>query len=97
MFENSIDYFNEKVKNKRNHVSSEKNTFLSNPIPVVFHIVLQDPTLVTDDQIFNQLEILNSSFKGNPKEVKMSAWPKGIYIIIAQYKDKLVTKRFVKL
>lgn len=33
-------------------------------IPVVFHIVLTDPTVITDAQILAQLEVLNKDFAG---------------------------------
>lgn len=33
-------------------------------IPVVFHIVLSNPNLVTDQQILDQLEVLNNDFAG---------------------------------
>ena len=44
-------------------------------IPIVFHIVLQDPSVVTDAQILKQLSILNQDFAGtNPDGIKIPSY-----------------------
>ncbi len=49
-------------------------------IPVVFHIVLTDPNLVTDAQIRAQLDTLNKSFAGkNGDSVKIPAHFKSLF------------------
>lgn len=49
-------------------------------IPIVFHIVLKDPSVVTDAQILSQLNILNKDFAGtNPDGIKIPAYFKSLH------------------
>ncbi|MEP7144041.1 MAG: M43 family zinc metalloprotease [Ferruginibacter sp.] len=49
-------------------------------IPVVFHIVLTDPTVVTDAQILSQLDILNKTYSGTGADsVRLPDYFKSIF------------------
>ncbi|MFT3705502.1 MAG: M43 family zinc metalloprotease [Agriterribacter sp.] len=49
-------------------------------IPVVVHIVMQDPTLVTDDQVQSQIDVLNADYAGNNADsVKIPAAFKSVF------------------
>jgi hypothetical protein len=49
-------------------------------IPIVFHIVLADPTVVTDKQILSQLAILNQGFAGTTGDsIGIPAYFKSIF------------------
>jgi len=49
-------------------------------IPIVFHIVLTDPTVVTDDEIMSQLKTLNQDFAGvDPDSTKIPDYFKPLH------------------
>ncbi len=49
-------------------------------IPIVFHIVLKDPSVVTDAQILSQLNTLNKDFAGtNPDGVNIPSYFKSLH------------------
>lgn len=51
-------------KNKQqNRVQQRLNAIVT--IPVVVHIVMQDPSTVTDEQVQSQLDVLNADFAGD--------------------------------
>lgn len=57
--------------------SSASDTLL---IPVVFHIVLIDTSLVTDEQIREQVDVLNRNYAGsNSDSVKIPSWFKVLF------------------
>jgi hypothetical protein len=49
-------------------------------IPIVFHIVLPNPALVTDAQVLAQLDTLNKDYAGlNGDSVKVPSWFKSVF------------------
>lgn len=63
-FDQQLDEFNKMMNDKTGaigKINSGKTTLM---IPVVFHIVLSNPSLVTDAQIQAQLDTLNKDFFG---------------------------------
>jgi hypothetical protein len=63
-FEEQRDEFNRAVR-ERTFLSQVPGRVTSTyVIPVVFHVVLTDPSQVTDAQIFAQLDVLNKDYSG---------------------------------
>ena len=67
---NKLDAFNQVMQARLDSAqksvgSSIKTNNIVYTIPIVFHIVLPDPYLVTDTKIIEQLRVLNESFAGN--------------------------------
>ena len=71
IFDQQLKTFNRKVdqKNTRsqntNEAANAKGTATTYTIPVVFHIVLPNPSVVTDAQILAQLDSLNRTYSGS--------------------------------
>ncbi len=66
-FNKELSSFNSRVAAKATNAQrgeSVDGTTASYLIPVVFHIVLQNPDQVTDAQIMSQLNVLNTDFAG---------------------------------
>lgn len=63
-FEQNRDRFNLRLQQRKGISQREENTGIIYTIPVVFHIVLNDPSVVTDAQIQAQLDKLNHAFAG---------------------------------
>jgi hypothetical protein len=77
-FEQKTIEFNRTVSTR----STNQTARLSGPvyIPIVFHIVMQDPNLVTDAQISAQLDTLNRDFFGtNSDSVKVPYYFKALF------------------
>lgn len=79
----------EEQKNQFNRVMRENNAALSGnanrvsaiyTIPIVFHIVLTNSSVVTDAQIFAQLDTLNKNFSGsNTDSTKIPPYFKSLF------------------
>lgn len=79
-FEARRQQFNKAFKNGSYKLSRSANTSSSSTIPVVFHIVMNDPNTVTDDQIQAQLETLNTNFAGlNADSTKVPSYFKSLF------------------
>ncbi|WP_165813781.1 M43 family zinc metalloprotease [Terrimonas sp.] len=63
-FEQNRDNFNLRLQQRNTASQREGDAEITYTIPVVFHIVLSDPFVVTDAQIQAQLEKLNNAFSG---------------------------------
>ncbi|MEO8174239.1 MAG: M43 family zinc metalloprotease, partial [Sediminibacterium sp.] len=69
----------EVLNNKRLNNDGQNNRLIGT-IPVVFHIVMPDPSVVTDAQILAQLDALNKDYFGiNGDSVKIPSWFKPLF------------------
>ena len=69
----------EVLNNKRLNDDGQNNRLIGT-IPIVFHIVLPDPSVVTDAQILAQLDTLNMDYFGvNGDSVKIPSWFKPLF------------------
>ncbi|MFL5739042.1 MAG: M43 family zinc metalloprotease [Flavisolibacter sp.] len=80
-FERQRDLFNLRLSQvKSEKINATQRTTATNYIPVVFHIVLSNPNIVTDAQIQAQLDTLNRDFFGsNGDSVNIPSWFKPLY------------------
>ena len=65
-YQEELSRFNATVQ--RRGGQQQRTTQLSGTIPVVIHIVMPNPALVTDAQISQQLALLNASFNGTQSD-----------------------------
>ena len=54
----------ELVRKQRQGIPAQQRVNAVVTIPVVVHIVMQDPSIVTDDQVQSQIDVLNADFAG---------------------------------
>lgn len=79
-FEQNRDRFNLRLQQRKGISQREENTGIIYTIPVVFHIVLSDPSVVTDAQIQAQLDKLNNVFSGtNADSSSIPSWFKSLF------------------
>ncbi|MFN7687545.1 MAG: M43 family zinc metalloprotease [Sphingobacteriales bacterium] len=67
-YEARLSAFNEKVKQQTSQQQRLRLNLVSKAVPIVVHIVLPDPSVVTDAQINQQLQILNATFNGTQSD-----------------------------
>ncbi len=69
------------MRTKNNRVDDNgQNNKTINIIPIVFHIVLPDPSVITDAQIMAQLDTLNKDYAGiNGDSVKIPSFFKSLF------------------
>ncbi|MEJ7769556.1 MAG: zinc metalloprotease, partial [Chitinophagaceae bacterium] len=81
VFEQEQNQFNRIIKEGRNSISARSNRLNAiYTIPVVFHIVLGNPALVTDAQVKAQLDTLNKEFSGaNPDTSKLPLFFRSLF------------------
>jgi len=72
------ELFNQRLKSPAGNNLILENTI--NTIPVVFHIVLPNPSVVSNAQILAQLDTLNKDYGGlNGDSSKIPSWFKGLF------------------
>ena len=78
-FEDERNRFNKVVREGAFRLSANGNrAFIT--VPVVFHVVVNNQALVTDDQILAQVDTLNKDYAGiNGDSVKVPAWFKPFF------------------
>jgi hypothetical protein len=67
-YESQLAAFNTKVKQQTSQQQRLRLTLANTTVPVVIHIVLPDPSVVTDAQINQQMQILNATFNGTQSD-----------------------------
>lgn len=67
-YEARLAAFNAKVKQQTSLQQRFRLNLVNTSVVVVIHIVLPDPTVVTDAQINQQLQILNATFNGTQSD-----------------------------
>ncbi|MFT3948300.1 MAG: M43 family zinc metalloprotease [Agriterribacter sp.] len=79
-FEQNRDNFNLRLQQRKAASQREDGAEITYTIPVVFHIVLSDPSTVTDAQIQAQLEKLNQAFSGTDADsASIPIWFKPLF------------------
>src|SRR6218665_329724 len=63
-FDQQLDEFNKMMTDKMGKINTNQSAKTTLLIPVVFHIVMTNPSLVTDAQLQAQLDTLNKDFFG---------------------------------
>ncbi|MCC6290360.1 MAG: T9SS type A sorting domain-containing protein [Chitinophagaceae bacterium] len=80
MFEQNRDNFNLRLQQRKAASQKETDAQITYTIPVVFHIVLSDPSAITDAQIQAQLDKLNNAFSGTDADsASIPAWFKSLF------------------
>lgn len=70
----------ELVRRQRRGIPVQQRVTSIITIPVVVHIVLEDPSIVTDDQVQSQIDVLNADYAGlNADSVKIPAAFKSVF------------------
>ena len=70
----------ELVRRQRRGIPVQQRLNSIATIPVVVHIVLADPSIVTDDQVQSQIDVLNADYSGmNADSVKIPAAFKSVF------------------
>ena len=70
----------ELVRRQRRGIPVQQRVTSIITIPVVVHIVLSDPSIVTDDQVQSQIDVLNADYAGmNADSVKIPAAFKSVF------------------
>ncbi|MEO5892301.1 MAG: M43 family zinc metalloprotease [Ferruginibacter sp.] len=80
-FNQQLETFNRKTDTRAQRPASAQGVSgTTYTIPVVFHIILTDPSDVTDEQVLSQLNILNKTFAGtNSDSAIVPAYFKSIF------------------
>ncbi|MFT4016309.1 MAG: M43 family zinc metalloprotease [Agriterribacter sp.] len=79
-FEQNRDNFNLRLQQRNAASQREGDAEITYTIPVVFHIVLSDPSAVTDAQVQAQLEKLNNAFSGTDADSSsVPSWFKPLF------------------
>lgn len=79
-FMENRDGFNLRLQQRKPTSNRANDEAIIYTIPVVFHIVLNDPSLVTDAQINAQLEKLNKAFSGTDADsASIPSWFKPLF------------------
>ncbi|MFT3750289.1 MAG: M43 family zinc metalloprotease [Agriterribacter sp.] len=79
-FEQNRDNFNFRLQQRKVASQREGDAEITYIIPVVFHVVLNDPSAVTDAQILAQIEKLNNAFSGTDADSSsIPSWFKPLF------------------
>lgn len=79
-FEAQRNSFNARLQQRRALSQRSNAAEITYTIPVVFHIVLPDPSVVADAQLQAQLEVLNRAFSGtNADSSSIPSWFKPLF------------------
>lgn len=68
-YETRLKAFNTRVAQQTSQQQRLRINLGSTSVPVIIHIVLPDPSIVTDEQINQQMQVLNAAFNGTQSEV----------------------------
>lgn len=67
-YEARLNAFNARVAQQTSQQQRLRLSLVNTSVPVVVHIVLPDPSVVTDAQINQQMQILNATFNGTQSD-----------------------------
>ena len=79
-FEKHEQNFQRLVEQRRKLASSERVLATPVIVPVIFHIVMQNPSVVTEAQVLAQLDTINKDYAGlNGDSVRIPAYFKSLF------------------